>query len=404
MQMPVTHEPWLVALSLIVAIQGAYVGLSLAVQVRSAAGAGRRLLLAGAALSLGVAIWSMHFVGMLAARMPAQVDYLVFPTLLSFLVCVLVVGAAVFAASAIPLTRTRLAASAVFMGVGIASMHYIGMMALHASVGMHHDPLLVAASVIVAIAASGLALHLANGASHGSRPPLLLSAAALGIAIAGMHYIAMAAVTIVPGGHGHAGVTAPAISADLLAIVVAIVAFVVSGLFLLILVPDRSPAEATAGGGATAPGSNRPMVGAARASAVSGVEPTTEAVAGDDAATDWLPVLHDGVTIQLPVENIVAVHANAHYTYVFDGSDRYFCQFAIGDIESRLDPTRFARVHRSHIIAVDRIVRLKKTGDNGLIELSGREACVVPVSRSRIGWVRSHLAQARSARTAEVSG
>ena len=64
--MQVTHEPWLVALSLIVAIQGAYVGLSLAVQVAGAVGLRRRLLLAGAAISLGVAIWSMHFVGMLA--------------------------------------------------------------------------------------------------------------------------------------------------------------------------------------------------------------------------------------------------------------------------------------------------------------------------------------------------
>ena len=86
--MPVTHEPWLVVLSLIVAIQGAYVGLSLAVQVGGAAGLRRRLLLAGAAISLAVAIWTMHFVGMLAARLPFPVDYLVFPTLLSFLVCV----------------------------------------------------------------------------------------------------------------------------------------------------------------------------------------------------------------------------------------------------------------------------------------------------------------------------
>ena len=102
--MPVTHEPWLVALSLIVAIQGAYVGLSLAVQVGESAGLRRRLLLAGAALSLAVAIWSMHFVGMLAARLPFPVDYLVLPTLLSFLVCVIVVGAAVFAVSAGPPT------------------------------------------------------------------------------------------------------------------------------------------------------------------------------------------------------------------------------------------------------------------------------------------------------------
>src|SRR6267142_4603219 len=98
--MPVTHERWLVALSLIVAIQGAYVGLSLAVQVAGSIGLRRRLLLAGAALSLAVAIWSMHFVGMLAARVPFPVDYLVLPTLLSFLICVIVVGAAVFAASA----------------------------------------------------------------------------------------------------------------------------------------------------------------------------------------------------------------------------------------------------------------------------------------------------------------
>jgi len=396
MPMPVTHEPWLVVLSLIVAIQGAYVGLSLAVQVRGAVGGERRLLLAGAALSLGVAIWAMHFVGMLAARLPAPVDYLVFPTLLSFLVCVLVVGAAVFAASAIPLTRTRLAASAVFMGVGIATMHYLGMMALHASLHMSHDPLLVAASVAVAIAASGLALHLANTAD--GRPPLLLSAAALGIAIAGMHYIAMVAVSIVPmDGHGPVG--APAISADLLAIVVAVVAFIVSGLFLLILVPDRD-----------APGAGHAVDIPTRAGADAGVAPSsaiadapTEAVEGEappgrpgGGVAAWLPVLHDGATIQLPVDSVVAVHANAHYTYVFDGNDKYFCQLAIGDVEQRLDPSRFARVHRSHIINVDRIVRLKKTGDNGLIELDAAELYRVPVSRGRLASLKALVSAVRA--------
>src|SRR6202051_3699479 len=114
--MPVTHEPWLVALSGVLAIQGAYVGLSLAVEIRGALGVRRRWLLAGAALSLGVAIWSMHFVAMLAARLPFPVDYLVFPTLLSFLVCVVVVGAAVYAASSGPFTVLRLTLSACLMG------------------------------------------------------------------------------------------------------------------------------------------------------------------------------------------------------------------------------------------------------------------------------------------------
>src|ERR1700722_12725577 len=137
--MPVTHEPWLVALSLFLAIQGSYVGLSLAVQVGEAVGLRRRLLIAGAAISLAFAVWTMHFIGMLAARLPFPVDYLVFPTLLSFLICVIVVGAAVYATSTGPLTWVRLALSSCLMGGGIFTMHYIGMSALSTSAHMIHD-------------------------------------------------------------------------------------------------------------------------------------------------------------------------------------------------------------------------------------------------------------------------
>jgi NO-binding membrane sensor protein with MHYT domain len=118
--MPVAYEAWLVLLSIAMATQGAYVGLSLAVQIESAAGARRRLLLAGSAFSLAVAIWTMHFVGMLAVQLPFQVDYLAFPTLLSFLVCVIVVGAAVYATSSGPLTLMRLTLSVCLMGGGIS--------------------------------------------------------------------------------------------------------------------------------------------------------------------------------------------------------------------------------------------------------------------------------------------
>src|SRR5271155_4055378 len=94
--MPVTYETWLVLLSIVMAIQGAYVGFSLAAQIAEANGTERRLLLAAATVSLAVAIWIMHFVGILAVRLPFQVDYLVLPTLLSFLICTIVVGAAVY--------------------------------------------------------------------------------------------------------------------------------------------------------------------------------------------------------------------------------------------------------------------------------------------------------------------
>ena len=239
--MPVTYETWLVLLSIVMAIQGAYVGLSLAVaDRRGATGLRRRLLLAGATVSFAVAIWTMHFVGMLAVRLPFQVDYLVFPTLLSFLVCAIVVGGAVYATSSGPLTLLRLTLSACLMGGGIFTMHYIGMSALDASTHMVHDRVYVAASMAIAIAASGLALWLATGRGgraaadpFGARPSVSPFPACT--------TRPWAASTLEPFVTAASG--APALSTDLLAIVVAVVAFCVSGIFFLLLLPDSARVE-----------------------------------------------------------------------------------------------------------------------------------------------------------------
>jgi diguanylate cyclase len=216
---PVSYSPWLVALSIALAIQGSYVGLSFAVQVADAKGARQRALLAGAAISLALGVWTMHFVGMLAERVPFRVDYLVLPTLLSFLVCVIVVGAAVLAVSIGPPTLPRIGAAAVFMGIGIVAMHYIGMETLRACAEMVNSAPFVVAAAAVAIAASALALWLAfGGGSHS----LALSAVVLGLAISGMHCTAMSGLSLYP----RAGsVQAPALSPDLLAVLVDIVAF-----------------------------------------------------------------------------------------------------------------------------------------------------------------------------------
>ena len=98
--MTVPHEPWLVALSMAIAVQGSFVGLSLARDLDRAEGFRRRLALAGASLTLATGVWSMHFVGMLAANFPSAIDYLVLPTLVSFLICVIVVGVGVYVAHA----------------------------------------------------------------------------------------------------------------------------------------------------------------------------------------------------------------------------------------------------------------------------------------------------------------
>jgi NO-binding membrane sensor protein with MHYT domain len=401
--MPVTYERWLVLLSIVMAIQGAYVGLSLAVQIGDAHGVRRRLLLAGATASLAVAIWTMHFVGMLAVRLPFPVDYLALPTLLSFLVCAIVVGTAVYATSAGPLTLLRLTLSACLMGGGIFAMHYIGMNALDASALMVHDPRYVAASMAIAIAASGLALWLATG--RGGRPPLILSAAAFGVAVSGMHYTAMTGVTLYA--YNTVSPSAPALSVDLLAIVVAVVAFGISGIFLLLLLPETSLSTTpprTALKGETQQSSNaavpvaalppasfivaagNPEFGQGTFSPLGGVGGPPRIFARQ------LPIERDGGTHFVAVDQIVAVHANAHYTYVFDGGDKLFCPLSIGEVESRLDGGRFVRVHRSHIVNIDRVVGYKRSGDNELVQMAGIQHYLVPVSRSRLASLKSRVA------------
>jgi len=398
--MPVSYETWLVLLSIVMAIQGAYVGLSLAVQIGQASGMRRRLLLAGAAFSLAVAIWTMHFVGMLAARMPFQVDYLVFPTLLSFLVCVIVVGAAVYATSSGPLTLLRLTLSACLMGGGIFTMHYIGMSALSASAYMVHDRAFVAASMAIAIAASGLALWLATG--RGGRPPLILSAIAFGIAVSGMHYTAMEGLSLLPFAAASAG--APALSTDLLAIIVAVVAFCLSGIFLLILVPDpaRAAANPLPAVGSLPIATTAPAPAAAQNSGANGHDTSPEfgrgsygPLGGAGAPRRFarhLPIERDGGTHFVAVDDVVAIHANAHYTTIFNGNDKLFCPLAIGDVESRLDKDRFVRIHRSHIVNIERVVGYKRSGDNEMVEMAAGHDYTVPVSRSRVGWLKSRVA------------
>jgi len=398
--MQVAYELWLVLLSIVMVIQGAYVGFTLAVQIGDAVGVRRRVLLAGSAFSLAVAIWTMHFVGMLAARMNFPVDYLVFPTLLSFLVCVLVVGIAVFAMSNGPLSVARLVLSACLMGVGIFSMHYIGMAALHASAHMEHAPSYVAASLVIAIAASGLALWLATGQIR--RTPLILSAIAFGIAVSGMHYTAMAGMKLFPLSMPSSA--APTLSTDLLAIVVSVVAFCVSAIFLLVLVPDRSLEGASSIGVLQAPGmvsaSATAFVGSGDGNQAQFGRGTFAPLGGAGAPPPrmalHLPIERDGTTHFIAVEDVIAVHANAHYTFIFNGTQKLFCPLAIGEVESRLDKRRFARVHRSHIINIERVKGYRRNGESEMVEMAVSDQYSVPVSRSRITWLKSRVgAQSR---------
>lgn len=201
-----THDPTLVALSVLVAILASYAALDLAGRVGHRS---RRLAwIVGGSIAMGSGIWSMHYVAMLALRMPIPMVYDIGLLILSLVVAV---GAAAVAFSIIALasvSRPLLFAAAGVMGAAIAGMHYIGMWALavHTPARQSYDPLLVAASLLVAYVASLAALWLAfyfrTGAPASFRK--VGASVLMGFAISGMHYTAMAAVTFipVPGGTG----------------------------------------------------------------------------------------------------------------------------------------------------------------------------------------------------------
>jgi NO-binding membrane sensor protein with MHYT domain len=388
------HDPWLVALSVVIAVLGGYTGFGLAARIRGTPEAGnRRLLLASAAGFLAVGIWTMHFIGMLAAPIPADTVYLVLPTIISFLICALVVGVSLFFVSIGDATLPRVASAAVLLGAGIVSMHYVGIHGLAGNFAIQHDVSMVALSILIAVvtAYGGLRVFLAR--QDGVR--LLISAVAFGVAVSGMHYTAMYGMHFVLGSEGHAHGGGLAASQQMLALVVALLCFVIAAGFLLSLVPDpRRQAAAAA-----------PVVdtGVAPVQAVAGPSPVAamtprlrSAPLGGlgqppRARAPRLPVEGADGTHFIDTTEVRSVRADAHYTRVHDGTRERMCPWSISEAEAQLDPGLFVRVHRSHIVAMAHVTFVRKEGDGAVIELDGPSPHRVPVSRAKIAEVKARL-------------
>lgn len=156
-----TYDSWLVVGSFLVAALASYAALELAGRVVVAQGRAAWAWLAGGSVAMGLGIWSMHFIGMLAFHLPIPLTYDLLVTLLS------IVPAVLSAALVLALVRRgsmagfRLAAGAILLGGGIAAMHYIGMAAIPIQPAIRYDPLIFAASIVVAIAVALVALKLA---------------------------------------------------------------------------------------------------------------------------------------------------------------------------------------------------------------------------------------------------
>jgi NO-binding membrane sensor protein with MHYT domain/DNA-binding LytR/AlgR family response regulator len=390
------HDPYLVALSVAIAILGGYTGFGLAARIRGTPGVSARLLLAGAAAFLAVGIWTMHFIGVLAAPIPPDAVYLVLPTIISFLICALVVGISLFFVSIGEPTLLRVASSAVLLGLGIASMHYVGIHGLAGRFAIEHDSTMVLLSVLIAIIAAygGLRVFLAR--QDGLR--LLASSVAFGIAVSGMHYTAMYGMHFVPmstEAHHHAGGLAA--SPQILSIVVSVLCFVIAAGFLLSLVPDpRRQAQVAA----IAPAEDAEAAMPASAATMTSPRLMPAPLGGIGQPprampAPRLPIEGANGTHFIDAADVRSVSADAHYTRVHDGTRERMCPWSISEAEAQLDPGLFLRVHRSHIVAIPHVTFVRKEGDGAIIELDGPSPHRVPVSRAKIAEVRARLGLAR---------
>jgi NO-binding membrane sensor protein with MHYT domain len=184
------------AVAYLMSCVGSLLGLLLTARARAAAGAARALWLALGALAIGgTGIWVMHFIAMLGFSVPGTtIRYDVPLTLASALLAVFVVGVGLFAIGFGGVRRATLLVGGAVTGVGVASMHYTGMAAMHLSGSMGYNLGLVVLSVLIAVVAAIAALWfttLVRGAVAS-----VVAALIMGVAVTGMHYTGMAALRV----------------------------------------------------------------------------------------------------------------------------------------------------------------------------------------------------------------
>ncbi|MET0291114.1 MAG: EAL domain-containing protein [Steroidobacteraceae bacterium] len=233
------YHSWIVALSVLVAMSVSYAALNLSAQVARSSGIAARLWLGGGAMTMGIGIWSMHFIGMMALRMPVPLAYDIVITLLSLGLAIAASAFALSITASKHISTSRLLQSAVMLGAGISSMHYVGMSSITIHPGLEYDALLLPVSILVAIAASFAALWLFVRLRHGRdwrmQVARIAAAVIMGFAISGMHYIGMAATIFAPGSFCVGGIQ---LDQGWLALTVAIIALGLIGITSVLLLID----------------------------------------------------------------------------------------------------------------------------------------------------------------------
>ncbi len=394
----VEYNPLLVLASVLVAIMAAFTALRLTNGLSALPSGRRKPVIAKAAIALGVGIWSMHFVGMLAVQLPIGISYDPLPTLVSALLAILVTGMGLILLHFGRRSHVRIIGAGVLTGLGIVGMHYLGMSAIQGNCVLVYEPLGVVLATLIAIAASILGLELAY--RQRGMTQTLIGGIVLGLAVSAMHYTAMA-FTVFQLAEKTDFVPAAILSSDTLALFVALASFLICGLFLLIAIPaepsaaDETPPPPESEGVEATPSLDPPPTTAAAAPPQSSPAVYSQALSqprsASTAEAGRIPYERDSAIRFLPAEQIAAVRADGHYTWLLNGEGEHFCPWSISRVERAVEEKNFLRTHRSHLVNLSKVAGFRRDGDKGICLLNDPKESEVPVSRSKLPEVQKAL-------------
>lgn len=357
----VSHNSFLVAMSCIVAFVAGFTGLSMTRDLSTKPVFEKKASVALAAVSLGGGIWAMHFVAMLGLQMPILFYYDAAITLVSALVAILLVGAALILLHFTERNRATIAMAGGVVGLGILAMHYIGMAGLELCRAVY-TPSGVILSSIAAIALCMLAFAIAYG--QRTNRNILLGTLCFAAAVCTVHFLALASTRFVavPSGVEFG----PLMSNETLAIGVILFSFIIFGACLWVSVtylpgPSRKDPEPT--------------------EATVDVKPLLQ-----------IPCERDGGKVFISAEDVLFLRADGHYTQVYTETDRLFCVWPVTEAAKRLVPTGFLQTHRSYLVNPQRVARFERTKDKGRCLFDGDGLPPAPVSRSKLKTVQDALA------------
>ncbi|QSJ18512.1 GAF domain-containing protein [Nostoc sp. UHCC 0702] len=197
-----TYDPRLIALSIVIAVLASYTAFDLAARVTAAKSWAKLAWWIGGAIVMGIGIWSMHFVAMLALSLPMQMAYDMLTVLISMLPAIFAWAGAFYIVSRPVLNVWQLLIGGTLIGIGLAAMHYIGILAIRIEATIQYNPVLFVLCVAIAIWASiaslWISFQLRMQTGKTLRWSKIGSAILIGVAIAGMHYTGMASVIFTP--------------------------------------------------------------------------------------------------------------------------------------------------------------------------------------------------------------